>query len=63
MARLPFLPMRQCGGDAVEHTFDVDVDHSIPFVDLETFQGGKRHQAGIVQYDIDVTELPNRCVD
>lgn len=59
---LPRLHMRQRRGDAVEHALDVDVDHAVPLVHLETFERGKRHQARIVQHDVDAAEFAHRGV-
>ena len=40
--------VRQRRGDAVEHALDVDVDHPVPFVDLEALERRVRHQPGVV---------------
>ena len=48
---------RQDGADAVEHALDVDVDHPVPFVELERGHGRKRHDAGIVDHDVDPPPL------
>ncbi len=47
------LHVRQRRGDAVEHALDVDVDHPVPFVDLEPFERRVRHQAGVVEHHVD----------
>jgi hypothetical protein len=48
---------RQHGGDAVEDAADVDVDHLVPFVDFQRFERRERHQAGVVDDDIDMAVL------
>ena len=35
-------------GDAVEHAFDVDVDHLLPVLDAQFVERGDGHHAGIV---------------
>ena len=53
MAALLRLHVGRGGGDAVEHALDVDVDHPVPFVDLEAIHGRERHQAGVVDDHVD----------
>src|SRR4029453_15010660 len=49
-------------GDTVQQAFDIDVDHSIPFFDLEGRHGGDRHDSGIVNDDVDPVVLPKRAL-
>jgi hypothetical protein len=60
-----FLPghVRQRGGDAVEHAFQVHVDHPVPVVDLAAFERRVRHQTGIVDDHVQVPVHRNRAVD
>ena len=55
--------MRQRGGDAVEHALDVDVDHSVPVLDLAALERRVRHQPGIVDDHVDPAVQPHRAVD
>ncbi len=50
-----FLPLhvRQRRGDAVEHALDVDVDHPVPVLDPQRVEPRLRHQAGVVDDDVD----------
>src|SRR6266576_5473914 len=43
---------RQRGGDAVEHTFDVDVDHLLPILNAQVVERGNWHNAGIVEENV-----------
>ena len=51
------LHPRQYGGDPVQHAADVDVDHPVPFVDLERRERRQRHHASVVDQDVDAAEL------
>jgi hypothetical protein len=51
------LHVGQCRGNAVQHAFDVHVDHSIPLVDFEPLKWSLRHQAGIIDHHVDATEV------
>ena len=51
--------MGQSGSYPIEHTFDIQVDHSVPLVNLEESKRRDRHNAGIVHQDIDLAV----CVD
>ena len=44
-------------GNAVKHALDVNVDHAVPFVDLERLEGRERHQPRIVDHHVDLAEL------
>jgi hypothetical protein len=56
------LHVRQRRSDAVQHALDVDVDHPVPFVDLEAFERRLRHQAGVVDHDVDAAVGLDRCI-
>ena len=43
---------RQRCGDAVENTFDVDVDHVFPILHPQVVQGGDRPNAGVVDENV-----------
>ena len=45
---------RRC--DAMKHAPDVDVDHAIPFVDLQFIQQRKRHQTRVADENIEAAE-------
>ncbi|MNL04767.1 hypothetical protein D3C87_1253440 [compost metagenome] len=49
--------MWQRGGDAIEHTLDVDVDHPVPLIRAPLSHGCNRHQAGVVDHHVDTAEL------
>src|SRR6185295_2594583 len=51
---------RQCRGDAVEDTFDVDVDHLVPFVDAEIVERRDRANAGVVDENVKLA-VPLTC--
>jgi len=46
---------RECGGNAVQHALDVDVDHLDPIVDTELVHQRDRADAGVVDQDIEST--------
>jgi hypothetical protein len=46
----------KCGGDTMEYAPDVDVDHSIPFIDLQFIEGRQWHQTGVADQYIESTE-------
>ncbi|EGE58966.1 hypothetical protein RHECNPAF_2530040 [Rhizobium etli CNPAF512] len=48
---------RQGCRDAVEHTLDVDIDHPVPLLDLEGRERRERHDAGIVEDDVEPAEF------
>ncbi len=43
---------RECRCYAIQHAFAVDVDHGIPFVDVHLRYGTDRHQAGVVDHNV-----------
>jgi DNA-binding transcriptional LysR family regulator len=45
--------VRERRGNAVQHALEVDVDHPVPFVDLQALQGRERHDAGVVDENVD----------
>lgn len=47
--------LRQHRGNAVEHALDVDVDHSIPLIDLNRGHQRQRHNAGIIDDHVDAS--------
>jgi hypothetical protein len=47
---------RQHGGDAMQHAADVDVDHTVPLLNLHRRERRQRHDPGIVDHDIDRAE-------
>ena len=50
------LHRRQHGGNAVEHAFDIDVDHLVPLVHFQRGQRRHRHDTGVVYQHIDAAE-------
>ncbi len=42
---------------------DVHVDHPVPFIDSQTLERRLRHQAGIVDHDVDTPVCLHRAVD
>jgi hypothetical protein len=63
MSRTGFAKNRQRGRDAMQHTPDIDVDHSIPLIHLQLVQQRKRHESGIADKDIKATESLLRSAD
>jgi hypothetical protein len=55
-----FAKDRQRGRDAVQNTFDVDVDHLLPLLDAEVVEGRDRPDAGIVDENIKLA-VPVTC--
>ena len=51
---------RQRGGDAVQNTFDVDVDHLLPILDAQVVEGRNGHDAGIVDENVKLA-VPLTC--
>jgi hypothetical protein len=51
---------RQRGRDAVQNTFDVDVDHAFPLLNAQVVEGGDRPYAGIVDENIKLA-VPLGC--
>src|SRR6185295_7004554 len=47
-------------GDAVQDTFDVDVDHLVPFVDAEVVERRDRANAGVVDESVKLA-VPLTC--
>jgi hypothetical protein len=41
----------------MQHAANVDVDHPVPFVDLERRERRQRHHASVVDEDVDAAEL------
>jgi len=56
MARTGVAKNREGGRDAMQYAPDIDVDHSIPFVDLQLVQQRKGHEARIADKYIEPTE-------
>src|SRR6478736_5228216 len=54
---------RQRCGDAVENTFDVDVDHVLPILHAQVVQGGDRPNAGVVDENVKLAVTLTRQVD
>ncbi len=63
MSRLAISHPGQHGRDAMQHAANVDVDHSIPLVDLEFVQWRERHDARVVDQDIHTTMLGLRKIN
>src|SRR6266404_478963 len=63
MSRTGFAKNRQRGRDAMQHTPDIDVDHSIPLIHLQLVQQRKRHESGIADKHIEPTEPLLRSAD
>src|SRR6266576_2032013 len=43
---------RQRCGNAVQHTFDVDIDHLLPILDAQVVERGNWHNAGIAEENV-----------
>ncbi len=43
-------------GNSVEHALHVDIDHLIPFVDFERGEWRERHDASVVDEDVEFAE-------
>src|SRR5436190_10439720 len=60
------LHVQSCG-DAVEHTLDVDVDHLVPFVHLQSCEPCDGHDAGVIHQHVDLAvsfqSRLDECVD
>jgi len=54
---------RQRCGDAVENTFDVDVDHVFPILHAQVVQGRDRPNASVVDENVKLTVALTRQVD
>jgi hypothetical protein len=63
MARLLPLHVWQCGGNAVQNAFDVDVDRAVPVVDFPSLERRVRHHARIVQNHVDAAVLLDGRID
>src|SRR5206468_2125485 len=50
---------KRCG-DAVQNTFDVDVDHLLPIIDAQVVEGRNGHNAGIVDENVKLA-VPLTC--
>jgi hypothetical protein len=46
-----------------EDSLDIDVDHLVPFVDLQKFKRRLRHQSGIVDHHVNAAEGPHSGID
>lgn len=57
------LRLREGGGNAVKNAVDVDVDHIVPLVHFEAFEGRLLHQVGIVEHDVDASEALDGDID
>ena len=55
--------MGQGGGYAVQHALDVHVDHPVPLVDLEQLERRKRHEARIIDDDVDAAMRIHSAID
>jgi hypothetical protein len=44
--------LRQRCRDAVQHAFDVDVDHLLPILDAQVVERGDRHHTGVIDEHI-----------
>lgn len=53
----------ETGSNAVQNPANIDVDHSVPFVDFQGFQRRERHHTGVVHYHIDTAKPALRQVD
>jgi hypothetical protein len=63
MAGFLALHMRQGRRDSVQNPFNVNVNRPVPVLDLEPFERRMRHQAGVVEHDIDSSEPVHSRVD
>jgi hypothetical protein len=54
---------RQRCGDAIENTFDVDVDHVFAILHPQVVQGGDRPNAGVVDENVKLAVALTRQVD
>ena len=57
------LHVRQRGGGAVEHGRQVQRDDGVPLLDREVLDRRGVLDAGVVDQDVDATELAHRVVD
>ena len=51
------------GGCSVQVALDVDIDHPIPFIDLEGRQRRNRHDSSVIHHDIDAAETVDSSLD
>jgi hypothetical protein len=49
--------VRPGGGNAMEHTHEVHVNHPIPLVNFEAFEWRERHQSSVVEPHVNTPEL------
>ena len=54
---------RQGCGDAVENTFEVDVDHLLPILDPQVVKQGNRPDAGVADENVELAETLDRQLD
>jgi hypothetical protein len=50
-------------GDAVQHTLDLVIDHSLPLFNLKRGKRRQEHQSGIVDQNIDASGPIDRRLD
>jgi hypothetical protein len=55
--------LRQNGNGGVQRALHINIDHPVPFVDLELIDIRKRHQAGIVDKNVDRTMDLGQLID
>src|SRR6476660_8384656 len=63
MSRALLTKHRQHCGDAVENTFDVDVDHVFPILHAQVVQRGDRPNAGVVDENVKLAVALTRQID
>ena len=63
MPALLLLHLWKGGGDAVENSFDIDVDLPFPFLDLEGLDRRDGHDAGVIHDDVDTVETVDCSLD
>src|ERR1700759_362560 len=63
VATFLLLHIWQRRGNAIKHSLNVNVDHLVPFLDLETLEWRLRHQPGVVDHDVDTPVRLHGCVD
>ena len=60
-----FLPLHvwQRSRNAIQHALEIDVNHAVPVVNLQTLKRGMRHQPGVVDHHVNPAVSCNRCLD
>ena len=51
---------RQSGSDAVQNTFEIDINHLLPILDAKLIEGGNWCNAGVVDENVELA-VPVNC--